>query len=252
MKKISEQISWKALLAVFKVKRIVSSWFSFRRLDFDEANISIRTNNIREFKTRANSCKKEPETCAWLKEHVKEGVVFYDIGANVGAYALIGGVLGAKVYAFEPSPENYATLQENVRRNKLVNSVFPVPVVLSSESGVSKFSFDEFTSGATAGFSREGGGKVEVSLPAIRLDACIKIFNLPTPHAMKIDVDGAEGEVLSGAEKLLKEEELTELLVEVEDKLLPEVLRVLTAAEFKEVDRFTRHEGVYNIVFSRT
>lgn len=252
MKNISEKISWKLLLAVFKIKRIVSNWFSFRRLDFNDASISIRTNNIREFKTRVNSCSKEPETCAWLKKHMKEGVVLYDVGANIGAYALIGGALGGSVYAFEPSPENYATLQENIRNNKLVHLVFPIPVVLGNDAGVLKFSFDEFTSGATAGFSEKGEGRVQVFLPVITLDACVEVFNLPIPHAMKIDVDGAEGEVLSGAKKLLTEQKLTELLVEVEDALLDEVLALLQSAGFKEVERFTRHKGVYNIIFTRS
>ena len=251
MKKISEKVYWKLLLAVFKIKRIVSNLLSARRLDFDGAHIIIRTNNVREFQTRANSCEKEPETCAWLKKHIKEGVVLYDIGANIGAYALIGGALGGSVYAFEPSPENYATLQENVRSNNLVDSVFPVPVVLTDRAGLSKFSFDEFTSGATAGFSQRGKGKVEVSLPSITLDGCIEAFNLPTPHAMKIDVDGAEAEVLSGAKKLLKENNLTNLLIEVEDELLDEVVSTLDAVGFEEVDRFVRHKGVYNIVFTR-
>lgn len=252
MKKISEKISWKLLLAVFKIKRIVDRWFSSRRLDFDGADIHVRTNNIREFKTRASSCKKEPETCAWLQKHMKEGVVIYDIGANVGAYSLIAGKLGASVYAFEPSPANYATLQENVRNNNLVGVVHPVPAVLGSKGGVSLFSFDEFTSGATAGFSSEGEGASSVSLPCLALDVCVEVFNLPFPNAIKIDVDGAEGEVLSGASFVLKNKKLTELLVEVEEKLLNEVLETLSAAGFKEVGRFVRHTGVYNIIFTRS
>ena len=38
---------------------------------------------------RARACQKEPETVRWIEEFVRPGDVFYDIGANVGAYSLI-------------------------------------------------------------------------------------------------------------------------------------------------------------------
>jgi predicted RNA methylase len=46
--------------------------------------------------------------------------VFVDIGANVGAYSVLAsGVVGAKTFAFEPVPQTFACLRDNVRMNDL-------------------------------------------------------------------------------------------------------------------------------------
>ena len=53
---------------------------------------------------------KEPETIAWI-DGFNEGDVFYDIGANIGVYSLYAAFKKkTQVFAFEPSPFNFATL----------------------------------------------------------------------------------------------------------------------------------------------
>jgi len=253
MNNFFKKIEWKFLLGVFKLKRIVGNIFSTRRLDFSDKDIYIQTNTLREYVTRAYSCKKEPETCAWLLQHAKEDVVFYDIGANIGAYALIAGSLGAQVYAFEPSPENYATLHGNVRKNSLADTVTPLPLVLSKENTIASFAADEYTSGATAGFSLENNKKGNhVCLPALTLDDCVRVFNLPKPNMIKIDVDGAEGEVLSGAKKLLGDTNLTHALIEVEEDTKKLVDETMEKLGFKKEDSFKRGaKGVENNIYVR-
>ncbi len=54
---------------------------------------------------------KEPDTIEWLKG-MKDGDVFWDIGANVGVYTLFAAANHVKVYAFEPESRNYSLLSE--------------------------------------------------------------------------------------------------------------------------------------------
>lgn len=46
---------------------------------------------------------------------------FFDIGSNIGWDALLAASLGWQVNAFEPDPDNYRQLQENIRRNRFSN-----------------------------------------------------------------------------------------------------------------------------------
>ncbi len=253
MKQILNQFRWTFLLAVFKLKRSVLAFFAVRRLDFIDKNIFIKTETLREYETRAQSCAKEPETCAWLSMVSREGRVVYDIGANVGAYSLIAASLGATVFAFEPSPENYAALHANMRLNDLENRIVPLPFVLGSQSSIARFVVPDVSSGATAGFvsgrSRETEG---TPLVAFTLDSLRSQLSLSPPHAIKIDVDGGEVEVLRGATTLLANSELSDILIEVEDALLSTVRSMLEGFGFVEVALHERHAGVHNVIFRRS
>ena len=251
MNNLSSQVQWKALLAVFKIKRIIAAWFSKARLDFEKKELYIRTKNVREYHTRAYSCRKEPETCSWLQEIANEDSVFYDIGANIGAYSLIAASLGMKVVAFEPSPENYATLHENTRMNALEAKITPVPFVLGSKNDSFTFPVPDYTSGATATFVTNDAHKVGTVLLGITLDNAIPLFNFSKPTAVKIDVDGGEVEVLLGAQKTLCEKTVLDLLVEVDANLHDEVQKIVSTYGFTEVSRHERGKGVQNIIFKR-
>lgn len=68
----------------------------------------------------------EPYETSLVVRYLKKGDVFLDIGANIGYYTIIAGVIvGAqgKVLAFEPDSHNFNMLKENVRLNKLTNVV---------------------------------------------------------------------------------------------------------------------------------
>ena len=60
---------------------------------------------------------REPETLAWI-DGFRTPCVYWDIGANVGSYALYAGLRpDVMTYAFEPSPSNYLALCRNVYEN---------------------------------------------------------------------------------------------------------------------------------------
>jgi hypothetical protein len=60
-----------------------------------------------------------------MLRHLPKGGVFYDVGANVGFFALLAahlvGVDEGQVYAFEPTPDNAAEIRSNIALNGLRN-----------------------------------------------------------------------------------------------------------------------------------
>jgi hypothetical protein len=49
----------------------------------------FQCENLREYSHCVKMFVKEPGTCRWIKEAVKPGQVFYDIGANIGVYTVM-------------------------------------------------------------------------------------------------------------------------------------------------------------------
>jgi FkbM family methyltransferase len=134
-----------------------------------------------------------------FSSEVGDGAVVYDVGANVGSYTLLAsrccGPTG-RVIAFEPLPENLAFLERHVALNRASN-VTIVPAAVSNHAGRSAFQGtpDRVTSRLSP------NGNIEVD--CITLDGIIADAALPPPHCIKIDVEGAEADVLRGARTLL-------------------------------------------------
>jgi len=137
----------------------------------------------------------ERETQDVLRRLLRDGDVVYDVGANAGFFSLFAAKLGCAVYAFEPLPENLANLRKHIALNGANVEVWDV--ALSSSSGVARFTTD-----AHPAMGRlEDRGELEVRTET--LDRLVASGQIPPPRAMKIDVEGAEHDVLTGAAAVL-------------------------------------------------
>src|SRR5271155_2017027 len=61
-----------------------------------------------------------------LANRLRPGMVFYDLGANIGLFTLLGARLvgeTGKVFSFEPDPENATRLRRNIQRNGFTNII---------------------------------------------------------------------------------------------------------------------------------
>jgi FkbM family methyltransferase len=122
----------------------------------------------------------------------------YDIGAHVGFYTLIASVHSKMVYAFEPFPRNLEFLRRHLALNQLTNvQVFPVAVGRETEV----VQFQSHSSHAQGRVSSSG----DFSVQQVALDQFVAQNSLRLPNVLKIDVEGAEYNVLSGAENLLRD-----------------------------------------------
>ncbi len=141
-----------------------------------------------------------------LAERLKPGDVFYDIGANVGFFTVIGARLvglHGYVYAFEPLPENVQRARANVLANAFSN-VTILEAAASDHSGKGELMVAEYAGGsalATAGKPPDMKGVLSVRL--VTIDDLVAQRELQPPQVVKIDVEGAEMEVLRGMAQTL-------------------------------------------------
>lgn len=249
----ARQIRWKWLLGVFKLKRLVDRWYGVRQLDFKEKVIFIRTSTLREYETRARSVTKEPDTVSWIKRNAKPNSVFYDVGANVGAYSLIAGSLGMDVYAFEPTDYNSASLGMNIRLNNLDERISIIACALGAEPTVATFPLLDTSAGSSQGLYQGSAVRAQHSarIPISLLDHVRTTFNLPEPNAMKIDVDGGEVDVLSGATKTLRLTSLTSVLVESSNEHRERIVHVMTEHLFVLSNEVRMDAHTVNLLFDK-
>lgn len=219
-----DQIITKCTSVFFTVKRKISELGSIKRLDYPKSELFVQVNNLREYRTRAHSCAKEPETITWIEECTTSETIFYDIGANIGAYSLVAATNGAKVYAFEPAFQNFYTLNKNVTLNNLDRIINCFPTAFSSNTCVDNFVYLDTTSGTSLGFyNKERKFHRDISQPEVEkavmvftLDDFIRVFSLLAPTMIKIDVDGAEEDVVLGAVETLRNKTLKTVLIEID------------------------------------
>jgi FkbM family methyltransferase len=144
-----------------------------------------------------------------LARRLRSGMVFYDLGANIGLFTLLGARLvgpKGKVISFEPDAQTAARLRRNIQRNKFAN-VTVMEAGVWSKSGYMNFVTSDLSS-PDHGLSRFVAGETNgtgTPTQSVALDDLIG--RTPPPDAIKCDVEGAEVEVFRGAEKLLREHE---------------------------------------------
>lgn len=154
------------------------------------------------------------------------GMVMFDVGANIGEISLCAarrvGKAG-KVYSFEPMPALYETLKRNLSRNGMMH-VQPVCMGLSDKEGsVPIYRADTHFSDGTL---HEGLGTLypmnnrtspagEIKITT--LDAFCEERRVDKLDCIKIDVEGAEFDVLKGGEKTLSKYK-PHLIVELQEQ----------------------------------
>jgi FkbM family methyltransferase len=146
----------------------------------------------------------------------QEGDIVVDIGAAFGLYTILASKrVGSKgkVIAIEPQKDAFEMLNRNVALNRLTNVTTLNRVIYSEETKVNLYS------NYTIIAERAGKYKQEfVETNASTLDSLLQQNGIRDVNWIKIDVDGAEVEVLDGARNTLSESKQITLLIEVHDK----------------------------------
>jgi len=184
-----------------------------------------------------------------LSKYLNAGSVFYDVGAHIGIESMFAARLVEEqgtVFAFEADPRNVTRIEEHIRRNKL-GQIHVVPCAVWSSQGKLSFARASAESsrnqGAVAG-PAGGSGENIIQVDAVVLDDFVK-RNAP-PTLIKIDVEGAEAEVLRGGQRVFSEIKPT-LICEVHsDQAAAEVLPWILQRDYafgwlEDSPEFPRH-----------
>lgn len=145
-----------------------------------------------------------------LLSTLKPGDVFYDVGSNIGEYAILAAKIVGKeghVVAFEPSRRSFERLVNNIAINGLSN-VRAYPVALGDHSHRATLVLGGFLNRESRLGETEGPDAIPEShgqpTEVVSGDAFCAAERLRPPNAVKIDVEGYESPVLKGLEQLLR------------------------------------------------
>jgi FkbM family methyltransferase len=145
----------------------------------------------------------EPNVSEWLSEVVRPGMTVYVVGAHVGIHVLhIAQLLKGQgaIHAFEAWPENYASLEWNIRLNMALGvPITPHPVAVARESGVI-----HMAEGSSDGKHHiaEAGEARQIEVQATSLDDFWA--GSGCPDLVLIDIEGFEHDALEGGQKMLQ------------------------------------------------
>ncbi len=191
---------WQACAERRLEKPLVFPWYGGLRLNLYLGNDMSRPTFI-------GGCI-EPNEFAFLEAILQPGMVMIDVGANDGFFTLFAawkvGPAG-RVYAFEPSQREFARLQANLRLNGLAN-VEAVPKALAAAAGTAQLRLAEYghegqnTLGDFAHDVRAAGFQ---TVELASLDVQAAAAGLTRLDVIKLDAEGAEHKVLSGARATL-------------------------------------------------
>ncbi len=171
----------------------------------------------------------EPSTCRALAALVKPGMTVLDVGANIGSHTLhLARLVGpaGRVYAFEPTAFAYAKLLRNLALNPdLATRVATYQCFLIRE-GSQGLPDNVYSSWPLAARPKVhpkllGQQKSTSGARAQTLDRIMIENGDPAVHVVKLDVDGFECDVLSGASATLSRHKPT-LVMELSPYILAE------------------------------
>jgi FkbM family methyltransferase len=168
---------------------------------------------------------------------IQPGSIVYDLGANYGMHTLLFARLvgsSGRVYAFEPHPQLFSCLKEQIDLNAF-RTVVPVCEAVCESCGRAWFEqTDQRSSGHLSDYA-EGRLKVETTT----LDDFVFGRRGAPPEFIKIDIEGAESRALRGALNTLRQHHpalVIELHNPAEDRAVGDILARLHYRAFRVHD----------------
>jgi FkbM family methyltransferase len=147
------------------------------------------------------------------KVPVRPGDIVLDVGANQGFFTCYAAHRGARVYAFEPFPQSFDTLLENVRANGFEKNVVARACALAGKNGTADLIYSDRLGGGmntisfTFGQNNQLDPRHQITVPCYTLPQIIMELSLDKIRLCKLDCEGAELEIL----KRLSEKDLQKI-----------------------------------------
>lgn len=199
----------------------------------------------------------EPELHELLKRALRGGGVLVDVGANIGVHGLpVARMLrdgaGGRVFAFEPAPDTAERLRRAAARNGVSSQLEVVQVALGDRPRTAHLRSSQELGVHDVGVrSLYGTGEESIPVDVTTFDAWAESAKLSQWDVLKMDVEGAETEVLRGMVGTLKALRPRLLVVEVVDAFLvragssrSELVDLLASAGYAEVPATEQVHGI--------
>ena len=244
----------------------------------DSSNINLFCPSSMSKMRAEKFYSKEPITIEWIdnfNSSKEKQIIFWDIGANVGTFSIYSALThkNIEVHAFEPSTSNLVLLSKNISLNNLSDHISINQLPLTDRSSENKHllmrekRFVEGGAQNSFGVNMDYNGdlfksKTEYKILGTSIDYMIEKKILDLPDYIKIDVDGIEHFILSGAKETLKEKKIKSVLIEINENFLDQFencKKVLLEAgfEFKKKDfasskeNKSKYQNMFNYIYER-
>jgi FkbM family methyltransferase len=193
------------------IEDVTRDWVIRRRLSPDFLRASIHVSPSAGLRYLYRSMDDVDSVLLGLvKEFVKPGAVVWDVGANVGLFSFAAASIAGPeghVVALEPDAWLVQLLRRSARRQPARSApVQIIPAAVASQVSIRTLCLAARSRAANYlaefGTIQTGGAREEQSVVAVTLDWLL--HQLPHPSVLKIDVEGAEMEVLKGSHRLFE------------------------------------------------
>jgi FkbM family methyltransferase len=217
--------------------------------------------NSKVFKRYESFHRREPETIEWIGTF-SAGESLFDVGANIGLYSVLAARKGIRVFAFEPESQNFSVMITNMYLNSLESCMTALNIALSDQNTLDYLYMPVFSTGTAYNQfgvkpgirDSQGQNGFQQAVISYSLDAFIEKYSKFVPTYIKIDVDGIEAKILSGASETIASPEVQSMLVELDSNLPAdqEALKGILSKGFKIASQTPKGDtGVYNFIFRR-
>jgi FkbM family methyltransferase len=168
-----------------------------------------------------------------IRQHLRLGAVVYDVGAHVGYTSLVfSSIVGESghVYAFEPDPRNYESLQTTVKINNVTN-ITPIRLAVSRSSANVRLATFSYTSITHIESTNTPDDAIIVPARSTTIDDFIFSCQNTPPSLIKVDIEGGEIDALQGSLRALREIAPI-VVVEVRETTFSEVFSLMSSLGF--------------------
>lgn len=201
--RIARSLRRMGLSRISETGRDVTRWLVGDRVEIDWRGLRLAGRfQHRRYLAELRDNLREAYMLELFADHIQPGAIVLDIGAYIGAYAVLAGQrIGStgKVVAFEPDPRSFAALACNVHANRLDGIVTTIQAACGETSGEATFWLNS-GDGSASSLVRPYRDAHVVTAKVMRLDEALPTLR---PSVIKIDAEGAELGILRGMRRVI-------------------------------------------------
>ena len=146
----------------------------------------------------------------------KPGMLVVDVGANIGFFSVaLARRMEVNLLAFEPDVQNFQNLEHVITENGLYSRIFPFPLALSDKTGTGSLYLSDFAPTDHKLINSRSSRTADIAIT--RLDDFLDAhpqYAAVSISLIKIDVQGAELQVVRGMDRVLVQNNYPPILVE--------------------------------------
>jgi FkbM family methyltransferase len=143
----------------------------------------------------------EPPVQEALRRLLAPGDVFYDVGANIGFFTILGARLvgpAGRVVAFEPVPACARAVAHNIALNDFAHAEIREEAVGAAGGRARLLVVGEASWSHLASTGRHADVRDEIDVTVVAVDELVQAGTIPPPDVVKIDTEGAELQAIAG------------------------------------------------------